>query len=256
MIFIGLSGESSISEAKHAGLTNIVRIYRFMPRRREYVFVDLSNHSDIAHFHNKALNLDPDDPRAPFPAAFLMHEARARGHNPFSVPKISDCLPDSNDGDDEETHPGSSNEHPEGAGEDDDHIHGASDEHEDDHMTMTQADLRQSRSTNAIHTSPALAPPALPDPARNDSSKHRKYHRVLTILKPVDFNDPATIKFFSRENMIELGFKNWIACEAENRDDALSEHGTSMSVGCGVVGGRNIGGMDPHDIHQWVMDVP
>jgi len=111
-----LSGESSISEAKHAGLTNIARIYRFMPRRREYVFVDLSNHPDIAHFHDKALNLDPEDPRAPFPAAFLMHEARARGHNPFSNPMISDCLPDPNDGDGEETHPGSSNEHPEGAG--------------------------------------------------------------------------------------------------------------------------------------------
>ena len=69
MIFIGLSGESSISEAKHARLTNIVHVYRFMPRRREYVFVDLSNHPHIAGFYDKTLNLDPDDPRAPFPAA-------------------------------------------------------------------------------------------------------------------------------------------------------------------------------------------
>ena len=36
--------------------------------------------------------------------------------------------------------------------------------------------------------------------------------------------------------MIELGFTNWIACEAENRDDASSEHGTSVSVSRGDVG--------------------
>ena len=63
------------------------------------------------------------------------------------------------------------------------------------------------------------------------------------------------ITFLSRDNMIELGFKNWIACEAENRDDVSSEHGTSVSVGRGGVGGKNITGMDPHDVHQWVMDM-
>ena len=54
------------------------------------MFVDLSGHPDIANFNDRALNLDPDDTRAPFPAAFLAHEAFARGRNFLKILKISD----------------------------------------------------------------------------------------------------------------------------------------------------------------------
>lgn len=46
--------------------------------------------------------------------------------------------------------------------------------------------------------------------------------------------------------MIDLGFKNWIACEAESRADALPEPDNS----------REIRGMDPHDLQEWIMNVP
>ena len=54
------------------------------------MFVDLSGHPDIANFNDRTLNLDPDDTRAPFPAAFLAHEAFARGRNFLKILKISD----------------------------------------------------------------------------------------------------------------------------------------------------------------------
>lgn len=159
-----------------------------MPMRRQYVFVDLSNHPDIVHFNDKGLNLDPDDPRAPFIAAFLMHEARARGYRPYRNPKISDCLLDSDGGDGGEGYPGNSNEHSEGGtGNDHDHNH-----------THGETDLQQSLPTQPAYT----------------------YRMVLTSLKPVNFHDPETIKFLSRDSMIDLGFRNWVACEAENRGDS------------------------------------
>ena len=42
------------------------------------MFVDFSGHPDIANFNDRALTLDPNDIRAPFPAAFLIHEGHAR----------------------------------------------------------------------------------------------------------------------------------------------------------------------------------
>lgn len=48
----------------------------------------------LAEFHNKALRLDPDDVRAPFPAAFWVHEQIAWGKNFHVGPiQISGSLP-------------------------------------------------------------------------------------------------------------------------------------------------------------------
>ena len=37
------------------------------------MFVNISMSRQLVEFHNKALRLDPDDVRAPFPAAFWVH---------------------------------------------------------------------------------------------------------------------------------------------------------------------------------------
>jgi len=54
--------------------------------RRQYVFVNISMSPQLAEFHNQPLNLDPDDVRAPFPAAFWVHEQVAWGENFYVGP--------------------------------------------------------------------------------------------------------------------------------------------------------------------------
>ncbi|KAF8441970.1 hypothetical protein BGX38DRAFT_802185 [Terfezia claveryi] len=56
------------------------------PMRRQYVFVNISMSPQLAEFHNQPLNLDPDDVRAPFPAAFWVHEQLAWGKNCYVGP--------------------------------------------------------------------------------------------------------------------------------------------------------------------------
>ena len=60
---------------------------------RRFVFVNYSgNDSSLSHFHGKAVALAIDDPQAPFPALFTMHETRICGPLSF-VPDIPDGSP-------------------------------------------------------------------------------------------------------------------------------------------------------------------
>jgi len=47
------------------------------------VFINYTHSSSDTQHHGKAINLDVDDQRAPFPAIFLIHELRVRGFRPF-----------------------------------------------------------------------------------------------------------------------------------------------------------------------------
>ena len=72
-------------------------------------------------------------------------------------------------------------------------------------------------------------------PAHPLTPPQPRYHRVLVPIQPVDLNDPATKKFLSRDNI-----------EAESRADDSPEPDNS----------REVRGMDPHHLHEWIMNVP
>ncbi|KAF8430291.1 hypothetical protein EV426DRAFT_511252, partial [Tirmania nivea] len=88
--YIPAHAKSHIHEARngilmclnhHKSFNDHLWFVRFVPMRRQYVFVNISMSPQLAKFHNQPLNLDPDDVKAPFPAAFWVHEQVAWGKN-------------------------------------------------------------------------------------------------------------------------------------------------------------------------------
>ena len=53
-------------------------------QERKYVFINFRRSIDHVKYHGKAINLNAVDRHAPFPAALLIHEQRARGFCPFN----------------------------------------------------------------------------------------------------------------------------------------------------------------------------
>ena len=53
-------------------------------QERKYIFINFCRSIDRVKYHGKAINLNADDRHAPFPAALLIHEQRARGFCPFN----------------------------------------------------------------------------------------------------------------------------------------------------------------------------
>ncbi|RPB20369.1 hypothetical protein L211DRAFT_852395 [Terfezia boudieri ATCC MYA-4762] len=53
-----------------------------------------------------------------------------------------------------------------------------------------------------------------------DKRKRKEYHDPhYTDIKPLDPWAEETKTFFGREHMLDIGFKSWFVCEAENTED-------------------------------------
>jgi len=310
MIICGLFGTLSLLQWAHCGLANVGYIHRFIPIRKQYVFVNVSQSRQLAQFHDQPLKLDPDDVRAPFPAAFWVHEQVAWGTNFNAGPILISQSPHSQnhqyrvpaeainqvykmeqkeDIDDNTSESSgtatSGNEYPM--------------DHEGEHSPMSfmpaaasvpippplkdqpmyspdtsslglgaypyasisgstlslgsyipnpvrSSNMPRTRSTptttatnSTLGSSPSQLsrssePPLDPRRGRGPNHNHDCHnhdyhshdcHRRLhpSVMKQLDPWAPETRNLFGRENMLEIGFRSWFACEAENREEGGTE---------------------------------
>lgn len=56
-------------------------------QRQEYVLINLKHRQDLEQFHGHALHLGINDPRAPWPTLFLLHERITVAKSPFHPPR-------------------------------------------------------------------------------------------------------------------------------------------------------------------------
>ena len=61
----------------------MIAVFSYYQQVRVFVFVNFSRNEDLEQFHGKAVVLDANHHRSPFPAPFLIQEMRTRGFQPW-----------------------------------------------------------------------------------------------------------------------------------------------------------------------------